>query len=924
MYMPIWNAVEPHLSVERMQAEIAELFAFSRWSSFDKINALARQIADKMEAAGMEDVRLIQFPADGRTAYGGWVMPKAYDVHAARLTAHIGNEPEIVLADYNLNPTSLMLYSLPTPPEGITAELVVADALPEFTAQRLSGRLALTSGIGVEYSLAAMRAGAWGVVSDCRNAWRFIKDGPEVDRTNEWHNYTIPPWDDPQKGFGFAISPEQGRMLRAKIAAGQTVRLHVCVQTTHYDGVLPVISGLLRGQKREEIVLTGHYDEFGADDNCSQVTVALEAIRILRVMLQAGEIPPLQRSIRILFPMEVRGFNALIQNDAETRQMRVGLNIDTVGTDQNRATTICNLSENFPAQPSFAEEFVIELLRRIAQENPLFRWRRAPAEMIDDILGEPLIGAPTPSLWHASADHHLATDTPDRISSRMLHDMTRLTATYAGFLANAGLPEALWLAELVADRGVQRLQETETDALRGRDAIQVAALPDRLRALHAAYRRRLGSARWIVPVIERFPDAETVAQQTAPLLGESALVPQVIYAERVAGLAERLDHALEEAEGRVRHRAEEFFQVRLPTEEPPVPVSRSVPIKTFRGFASFETLSKADQDTLRDTLDVRCSWGAPMWLQNALMFANGKRTAGEIAVLLRQHGGPKRDVDNLEKVFAFLAAQGMVRFRPYLTQTDVQAALQQAGLTAGDVVLGHFSLSRFGYIEGGAESLITTLLQILGPSGTLLMPTFTFSWFGRRPHDPAKSPSRVGQVTDHFWRREGVLRSAHPTHSFAGIGPQAAFLLEGNDHTQSPLSRTGPLGKLADLDAKILLFGPLETNTSMHAGDYWTGIPMPDFVCPILEEGVRREVLVPDCPWHARFGTAYEKLYARGQVCDVPLGEGTIHTLRSRDAIAAQAEVAREQPEALLAPGCECPYCQRLKQYIDREWKAPG
>src|SRR5205085_2811821 len=101
--------------------------------SFDKLLALARLIAEEMEAAGLEDVRLIEFPADGRTAFGGWVMPKAYDVHAARLTARIGEEAEIVLADYSLNPTSLMLYSLPTPPEGITGELVVADAVADFT-----------------------------------------------------------------------------------------------------------------------------------------------------------------------------------------------------------------------------------------------------------------------------------------------------------------------------------------------------------------------------------------------------------------------------------------------------------------------------------------------------------------------------------------------------------------------------------------------------------------------------------------------------------------------------------------------------------------------------------------------------------------------------------------------------------------------
>jgi len=355
MYDPIWSAAAGHLSAERMQSDIEEFFALSRWSSFDKIRALAQCIAARMEAIGLTDVRLIEAPADGRTAYGGWFMPKAYDVEDAKLTVLVDGAPAEILADYQANPTSLMLYSLPTPAEGITAELVVADSKEECRPERVAGRFVLTSRLGVEFSRAAMRAGACGIVSDGRFGHRFFKAGPYLDQTNEWHNYTIPPWDDPNKGFGFAISPDQGQRLRAEIAAGQTVRLHALVKTRHYDGLLPVVSGRLPGRQADEIVLTGHYDEFGADDNCSQVAVALESVRAIRAMVLAGEIPPLERSIRVLLPMEVRGFNALIQDSEEIKHVRVGLNIDTVGTDQNAVTSTCNLTENFAALPSFAE-----------------------------------------------------------------------------------------------------------------------------------------------------------------------------------------------------------------------------------------------------------------------------------------------------------------------------------------------------------------------------------------------------------------------------------------------------------------------------------------------------------------------------------------------------------------------------------------
>jgi aminoglycoside N3'-acetyltransferase len=915
LYTPTWKAVQAHISRERMQAEIAEFFEFARWSSFDKIVGLAERIAGKMEAAGLQEVRLIAFPADGRTAHGGWKMPRAYDVQEARLTLLAPEASDKILADYHRNPVSLMMYSLPTPPEGITAELTVADSVEEMTPERVSGRLVLTSGIGVEFSQAAMRAGAYGLVSDCRNAHRFFKDGPAVDLTNEWHNYTIPPWDDPGKGFGFSLSPEQGRRLRTLLTEGQAVRLHALVKSRHYDGTLPVVSGLLRGLEPEEIVLTGHYDENGADDNCSQVAVALEVCRAIRSMLQAGEIPPLRRSIRVLLPMEVRGFNALIQNEEETRYMRAGLNIDTVGTDQNSVTSTCTLSDSFIALPSYTDDFVAELLTCLAEENPLFRWRRTESEMIDNIFGEPLIGAPTPALWHYSATHHLATDTPDRISGRMLADMARVAATYTAFLANAGLPEALWLAELVGNQAAIRFQEVVAKNHReGSDPMQTAQLHRQLTSLYDSYSQKLGSSDHLVPSVPLLPTPEIVAAQRQNLLGPDFLLPQELFQERVSALKAQINRDHDAARAQMPRQSQEFFGTEIPVEVERTVVSRCVPVKTFRGFAAFEDLNTDDRAYLHNVLEFSHGWGAPMWLQNALMLANGKRTAGEIASLLQLHTRNGPEVKRLEQIFDFLAHRGMVRLRPYLTQAEVKRALSRAGLEKGDVVLGHFALSRFGYIEDGAEGLIETLLTILGPEGTLVMPTFTFSWIGRLPYDPRTTPSRVGAVTDRFWRRPDVLRSAHPTHSFAAIGEHASVLLAGHDPTRSPLSPDGPMGRLADLNGKILLFCPPTSNTIMHVGEYRAGLPLLDFLCPVMEGGMRNEVLVPDCPWHVRFAPAYEKLSARGLIQEVTLGEDTLRTMRCTDAIEAQAEVMRETPEALLQPGCDCLYCQRLSQ----------
>ncbi|HET6385540.1 MAG TPA: M28 family peptidase [Armatimonadota bacterium] len=655
MYDAIWNAALPHLSVERMKNEIAEFFELSRWSSFDKINALARLIASKMEASGLEDVRLIEFPADGRTSYGGWVMPEAYDVAAARLSARIDDDPEILLADYAVNPTGLMLYSMPTPHEGIDAEMVVADSTREMSAERLAGKLALTRGVGVAYGEAAMRAGAIGIVSDCRASRRFIKDGAYMDETNEWHNYTIPPWHDPGKGFGFSLSPAQGRVLRAAAAEGRSIRLHAVVRSRHYTGALPVVSGLLRGSTAEEIAITGHYDEYGADDNCSEIAVALEAARAVKSMVEAGQIGPLRRSIRLLFPMEVRGFNALIQRSEEIRNLRAGLNIDTVGTEQNATTSYCSLVETFPAFPSFVDDLAEDLLKRVAAGSPLFRWRREPAETIDNIFGEPLVGAPTPAIYHFSGTHHLAIDTPELISGAMLTNMARLTASYAAFLAGAGVTEALWLMELSAQTGSHRMRDAAAGAIHGCTPDSGASLLRNVRRLHDAARKRVDSVAWI---------AGQPADSTASAPGTPAQPGSNEIAARAVIVKQDLARSHVNAIAQIRRYAADFFGIDIPEPEFPAPSSPidgvgGKPVKTFRGFLSFENLSCEERARIERELQIPMGWAAPVWLQNALMYSDGSRNVAEIQALVEESGR----VPNLAPIFGYLAELGLVRWK---------------------------------------------------------------------------------------------------------------------------------------------------------------------------------------------------------------------------------------------------------------------
>src|SRR5262245_31301885 len=96
------------------------------------------------------------------------------------------------------------------------------------------------------------------------------------------------------------------------------------------------------------------------------------------------------------------------------------------------------------------------------------------------------------------------------------------------------------------------------------------------------------------------------------------------------------------------------------------------------------------------------------------------------------------------------------------SRTELTDQLRSLGVRQGSVLLVHTSFRAVRPVEGGPLGLIETLHGAVGPSGTLVMP----SWTGEddQPFDPdsTRASADLGVVADAFWRLPGVLRSRHP------------------------------------------------------------------------------------------------------------------------------------------------------------------
>ena len=146
--------------------------------------------------------------------------------------------------------------------------------------------------------------------------------------------------------------------------------------------------------------------------------------------------------------------------------------------------------------------------------------------------------------------------------------------------------------------------------------------------------------------------------------------------------------------------------------------------------------------------------------------------------------------------------------------------LQELGVRLNGILLVHASLRSLGKVEGGAESVIRALLDVLGERGTLLFPALSFDSVGKENprFDVRTTPACIGALPEYFRLRDGTLRSIHPTHSVCGVGMKARELLGDHQNDTTPCGVHSPFHKLRYTDAQILFLGcGLMPNTSMHA-----------------------------------------------------------------------------------------------------------
>ncbi len=152
------------------------------------------------------------------------------------------------------------------------------------------------------------------------------------------------------------------------------------------------------------------------------------------------------------------------------------------------------------------------------------------------------------------------------------------------------------------------------------------------------------------------------------------------------------------------------------------------------------------------------------------------------------------------------------------------------GIKKDDIVFTHVGLGMLGYPEEGAtmesacSNLLKIFIEIIGPGGTLIVPTYSYSYCKNEIYDPLRTPSDVGEFTNYFLGVPGVQRSLDPIFSIAGIGPHVEKIIA--NLPRDCFGRDCVYGRLKKMKAKICNIGVgFRYATFIHHVEQMCGVP---------------------------------------------------------------------------------------------------
>ncbi len=467
--MLLSRIIGQEFSPRRVLSHINRLSTIHRIVVTDGYEEACDYVESKLKEFGLETHR-IRFEARDGIEFLGYKSIKKWIIRSARLEIVYPNERKLsefglspILADYSVEPLSVVQRSAPTPKEGIECEIIPIENCydPESYSDRVRGNIVLIRGEADKArAIATEMFGAVGIITD-KTESSSIRNDPELLDARVYQSFWW--FGGEKKIFGFVVTPRQGSALRRLLSETRVV-VRAYVDSYFVDDYFSVVTGFIDGKSDEEIWVVSHIDHPmpGAEDNASGVSVSLETARTLKKLIDDGKIPAFERRIGFIYTAEFMGTAAYVAyryDDIRAGKIIGAVNLDMVGSDEKYGASLLIIEP-----PYESGSYIAPLMRWLmsylistdekfagAEDIPMFRWGISKFSAGSDyyILSDPIVGISAIGInrWPYRY-YHTTKDTPDKIGLDSIMRVGILVSVFLSILATINHESADWLAEI--------------------------------------------------------------------------------------------------------------------------------------------------------------------------------------------------------------------------------------------------------------------------------------------------------------------------------------------------------------------------------------------------------------------------------------------------------------------------------------------
>jgi len=438
-------ALANELSGETAKRNLEGVARFHRQRGSQGFHEAAEFVAERLEAYGLKDAAILQFPADGKIFYGTqrsrpawdadfgelWEVKKAQtkekssnksDPQGVGINEWRAASGEKKMASYEAEPIVLAEDSESA---DVTADLIdVGEGTKEsdYAGKDVKGKIVLVSAQpGAVQDLAVGKFGAAGIVSYAQNqktAWW----GEDENLIRWGHLETF----SPNKTFGFMVSLQTARRLRERLAQGEEIRLHAVAKAGRHAGNYEVVTAAIPGAelKDEEIAFSCHLDHQrpGANDNASGCVTILEVARTLQKLIAEGKLARPARTIRFIWPPEIEGTVTLLNAKPEfAKRIKAVVHMDMVGGGPE-TKAVFHVTRGPMSLPSFVHDVAWAFAEFVNEESYKFAATgKAEFPLVAPEGGKEPLGA-VDSAYTMGSDHQVYQDSSFGIPAIYLND----------------------------------------------------------------------------------------------------------------------------------------------------------------------------------------------------------------------------------------------------------------------------------------------------------------------------------------------------------------------------------------------------------------------------------------------------------------------------------------------------------------------